>query len=171
MTDLRIQAVDDDASIHDWQYVHNLIIPGDVLSLDDVRARTGRNRMKVAYLGEVLVGCTTVRPPTDDNGATTTVIARPASCPSTAAGASAPASTALRRAARLHRGRTLSAARRRHRALDRPAPDLTRRPQRSAPGRLPRKPAAGAAPAVLRPVIGDRGLSRAVRFGTGRDGA
>ncbi|MFJ6614457.1 GNAT family N-acetyltransferase [Streptomyces sp. NPDC091289] len=75
MNDLRIRAVDD-ASIRDWQYVHNLIIPGDVLSLDDVRARTGRNRMEVAYLGDVLIGCTTVRPPTEGNGATATVIAR-----------------------------------------------------------------------------------------------
>ncbi|WP_030852850.1 GNAT family N-acetyltransferase [Streptomyces sp. NRRL F-4474] len=58
------------------QYVHNLIIPVDVLSLDEVRTRTGRNRMEVAYLNAVLVGCTTVRPPTDDNGATATVIAR-----------------------------------------------------------------------------------------------
>ncbi|KUJ65946.1 acetyltransferase [Streptomyces albus subsp. albus] len=76
MNDLHIQEVDDDASIRDWQYVHNLIIPGDVLSLDDVRARTGRNRMEVAYLGDVLIGCTTVRPPTKDNGGTATVIAR-----------------------------------------------------------------------------------------------
>ncbi|WP_046777034.1 GNAT family N-acetyltransferase [Streptomyces yangpuensis] len=76
MTDLRIQGVDDDASIHGWQYVHNLIIPGDVLSLDDVRARADRNRMEVAYLGDTLAGCTTVRPPTGDNGATATVIAR-----------------------------------------------------------------------------------------------
>ncbi|WP_202197125.1 GNAT family N-acetyltransferase, partial [Streptomyces spororaveus] len=43
---------------------------------DDVRARTGRNRMEVAYLGDVLVGCTTVRPPTADNRATATVIVR-----------------------------------------------------------------------------------------------
>ncbi|MFF8633922.1 GNAT family N-acetyltransferase [Streptomyces pilosus] len=76
MTDLRIHVVDDDVSIRDWQYVHNLIIPGDVLSLDDVRARTSRNRMEVAYLDGVLIGCTTVRPPTTDNGATATVIAR-----------------------------------------------------------------------------------------------
>lgn len=71
MNDLRIHAVDDDASIRDWQYAHNLI-----LSLDDVRARTGRNRLEVAYLGDVLIGCTTVRPPTKDNRATATVIAR-----------------------------------------------------------------------------------------------
>lgn len=76
MTDLRIQPVDNDVSIHDWQYAHNLIVPGDVLSLDAVRERTGRNRMEVAYLGDVLIGCTTVRPPTKDNGATATVIAR-----------------------------------------------------------------------------------------------
>ncbi|MEU0627685.1 GNAT family N-acetyltransferase [Streptomyces sp. NPDC005989] len=76
MTDLRIQTVCDDAAVHDWRYVHNLIIPGDVLSLEDVRARTGRNRMEVAHLDDVLVGCTTMRPPTSDNGATATVIAR-----------------------------------------------------------------------------------------------
>ncbi|MGW7262178.1 GNAT family N-acetyltransferase [Streptomyces sp. NPDC054842] len=76
MNDLRIQTVDDDDSIRDWRYAHNLIVPGDVLSLDDVRDRTGRNRMEVAYLGDVLIGCTTVRPPTKDNGGTATVIAR-----------------------------------------------------------------------------------------------
>ncbi|MEO3752138.1 GNAT family N-acetyltransferase [Streptomyces sp. B6B3] len=76
MDDLHIQAVDDDASIRDWRYAHNLIVPGDVLSLDDVRARIGRSHMEVAYLGDVLIGCTTVRPPTTDNGATATVIVR-----------------------------------------------------------------------------------------------
>jgi GNAT superfamily N-acetyltransferase len=76
VTDLRSLAVGDDATIRDWRFVHNLIIPGDPLSLDDVRDRVGRNRMEVAYLGETLVGCTTVRPPTADNGATATVIAR-----------------------------------------------------------------------------------------------
>ncbi|MFF4368413.1 hypothetical protein [Streptomyces sp. NPDC001594] len=62
MTDLRIQPVNDDASIGDWQYVHNLIIPADPLSRDDVLDRAGRNRMEVAHLGDVLIGCTTVRP-------------------------------------------------------------------------------------------------------------
>ncbi|MER8073394.1 GNAT family N-acetyltransferase [Streptomyces sp. NPDC094034] len=76
MNDLRVRTVDDDASIRDWRYAHNVIVPGDILSLDDVRARTGRNHMEVAYLGDVLIGCTTVRPPTKDNGATATVIAR-----------------------------------------------------------------------------------------------
>ncbi|MFF7202172.1 hypothetical protein [Streptomyces sp. NPDC008141] len=27
-------------------------------AIDDVRARTGRNHMEVAYLGDVLIGCT-----------------------------------------------------------------------------------------------------------------
>ncbi|MFC9754740.1 hypothetical protein [Streptomyces sp. NPDC056921] len=30
--------MDDDASIRDWRYVHNLIKPGDVPFLDDIRA-------------------------------------------------------------------------------------------------------------------------------------
>jgi L-amino acid N-acyltransferase YncA len=45
------------------------------MSLDDVRERVRRNRLEVAYLGDVLVGCTTVRPPVADS-ATATVIAR-----------------------------------------------------------------------------------------------
>ncbi|MEU9118652.1 GNAT family N-acetyltransferase [Streptomyces sp. NPDC048506] len=75
MSTLRIERPDDDAKLTDWQYVHNHIIPTDPLSLDDVRERVQRNHLEVAYLGEVLVGCTTVRPPTDDT-ATATVIAR-----------------------------------------------------------------------------------------------
>ncbi|WP_406109478.1 GNAT family N-acetyltransferase [Streptomyces sp. NBC_01003] len=75
MTDLRIEKVQGDALIEDWRHAHNLIIPADPLSLDDVRERVGRNHLEVAYLGDTLVGCTTVRPPTDDT-ATATVIAR-----------------------------------------------------------------------------------------------
>lgn len=66
----------DDAVLNDWQYVHNVIIPTDILSLDEVRERAQRNHLEVAYLGDVLVGNTTVRPPTSDNDATATVIAR-----------------------------------------------------------------------------------------------
>jgi GNAT superfamily N-acetyltransferase len=72
---LRIEAPDDEARLADWQHVHNVIVPPAAMSLDDVRERVRRNRMEVAYLGDVLVGCTTVRPPADD-GATATVIAR-----------------------------------------------------------------------------------------------
>lgn len=72
--DLRVEAVDD-ATLEDWQHVHNVIIPTAPLSLDEVRERVTRNRLVVAYAGDVLVGNATVRPPTDDT-ATATVIVR-----------------------------------------------------------------------------------------------
>ncbi|MGW0940796.1 GNAT family N-acetyltransferase [Streptomyces sp. NPDC002666] len=78
MTELRIEQieqVDGDAVLRDWQYVHNTIIPTAVLSLDEVRERAGRNRLTVAYLGEVPIGCSTVRPPAD-GASVATVIAR-----------------------------------------------------------------------------------------------
>ncbi|MER6126065.1 GNAT family N-acetyltransferase [Streptomyces sp. NPDC001795] len=75
MPNLRIEEPHDDATLEDWRYVHNEIIPADPLSLDDVRERVTRNHLEVAYLGDALVGCSTVRPPTDDT-ATATVIAR-----------------------------------------------------------------------------------------------
>ncbi|MFF4188543.1 GNAT family N-acetyltransferase [Streptomyces sp. NPDC001691] len=75
MSDLRIQQPDSDATFTDWQYVHNAVIPTHALSLDEVRERARRNHMEVAYLGDELVGCTTVRPPADET-LTATVIAR-----------------------------------------------------------------------------------------------
>jgi GNAT superfamily N-acetyltransferase len=72
---LRIEQPDDEARLKDWQHVHNVIVPPAAMSLDDVRERVRRNHLEVAYLGDVVVGCTTVRPPTDDTG-TATVIAR-----------------------------------------------------------------------------------------------
>ncbi|WP_181786252.1 GNAT family N-acetyltransferase [Streptomyces phytophilus] len=75
MPDLRFtQPVDDDA-LKDWLHVHNVTIPAHELSLDDVRERARRHHLEVAYLGGVLVGCTTVRPP-EDGTRTATVIAR-----------------------------------------------------------------------------------------------
>jgi GNAT superfamily N-acetyltransferase len=73
--DLRIQQPDDDATLQDWQHVHNVIIPAHQLSLDEVRERAQRNHLEVAYLGDVLVGCSTVRPPAGGT-LTATVIAR-----------------------------------------------------------------------------------------------
>lgn len=75
MTDLRVERVDGEAAIRDWQHVHNTIIPTAVLSLDDVRERVRRNHLEVAYLGGTLVGCSTVRPPAQD-APVATVIAR-----------------------------------------------------------------------------------------------
>ncbi len=75
MTDLRIEPVTDDAAVEDWRHVHNTIIPTAALSLDEVRERVGRHVLEVAYADDVLVGCSTVRPPTGD-AAVATVIAR-----------------------------------------------------------------------------------------------
>ncbi|MFD6974918.1 GNAT family N-acetyltransferase [Streptomyces sp. NPDC059979] len=75
MSDLRFQQPDGDATLKDWQYVHNVVIPTHVLSLDEVRERSGRHHLEIAYLGGTLVGCSTVRPPVDDT-LTATVIAR-----------------------------------------------------------------------------------------------
>ncbi|MEU8677294.1 GNAT family N-acetyltransferase [Streptomyces sp. NPDC048560] len=75
MTGLRIEQPVGDAMLKDWQHAHNVIIPAHPLSLDDVRSRAVHNYLEVAYLDDVLVGCTTVRPPADDTF-TATVIAR-----------------------------------------------------------------------------------------------
>ena len=77
MTDLRIDLVTPDAenALQDWRHVHNLIVPPAAMSLDEVRERSGRNRLENAYLGDVLVGCSTVRPPEGED-AVVTVIAR-----------------------------------------------------------------------------------------------
>lgn len=70
---LRIELVTD-ASAEDWQHVHNEIIPTDPLSLDDIRSRRQRNRLTVAYSGDELVGCATVRPPSDETPAATVIV-------------------------------------------------------------------------------------------------
>lgn len=61
--------------LKDWQYAHNVIIPTHSLCLDEVRERAQRHHLEIAYLGDDLVGCSTVRPPTDETR-TATVIAR-----------------------------------------------------------------------------------------------
>ncbi|MCX5088729.1 GNAT family N-acetyltransferase [Streptomyces sp. NBC_00365] len=75
MSTLSFQQSDDEAGLKDWQYVHNVIVPPAAMSLDEVRERAGRNHLEVVYLGDALVGCSTVRPP-KDGGSTATVIAR-----------------------------------------------------------------------------------------------
>ncbi|MEU9224399.1 GNAT family N-acetyltransferase [Streptomyces massasporeus] len=75
MSDLHIEQPSEDAALRDWQHVHNVIIPAHTLSLAEVRDRAKRNHLEVAYLGDVLVGCSTVRPPAGDS-LTATVIAR-----------------------------------------------------------------------------------------------
>lgn len=75
MSDLRIQRPDGDDALKDWQFVHNTIIPTHLLSLEEVRERAQRHHLEVAYAGDELIGCSTVRPPADD-ALTATVIAR-----------------------------------------------------------------------------------------------
>ncbi|MEV4560176.1 GNAT family N-acetyltransferase [Kitasatospora sp. NPDC049285] len=76
MTELRFERPVGDGMLADWQYVHNVIIPTDPLSLDDVRERSGRHHLEVAYLGELAAGCSTVRSAEADDPGTVTVIAR-----------------------------------------------------------------------------------------------
>jgi GNAT superfamily N-acetyltransferase len=59
----------------DWLDIHNLIIPTAPLTEDEVAERAGRHHLEVAYLDEVAVGCSTVRPPADGEEAAV-VIAR-----------------------------------------------------------------------------------------------
>ncbi|MFE9443170.1 GNAT family N-acetyltransferase [Streptomyces sp. NPDC006602] len=75
MSDLRIQSVDGDVMLEQWRHVHNVIVPPAAMGRDEVRERSGRYRLENAYLGDVLVGCSTVRPPEGEEGVAT-VIAR-----------------------------------------------------------------------------------------------
>lgn len=77
MTDmrLRIEPVVGDAMFEQWRYVHNVIVPPAAMGLGEVRERGRRHRLENAYLGDVLVGCSTVRPPEGEE-AVGTVIAR-----------------------------------------------------------------------------------------------
>ena len=51
MGDVRFVEVGDELTLADWQRVHNEIIPTDPLSLDQVRERSGRHRLELAYAG------------------------------------------------------------------------------------------------------------------------
>lgn len=72
---LRIEPVDGDRMLDQWRHVHNVIVPPAAMGIDEVRERSGRHRLENAYLGDVLVGCSTVRPPEGEEGVAT-VIAR-----------------------------------------------------------------------------------------------
>lgn len=74
LSDLRIEPVDGDVAVRDWQYVHNVIIPSAALTLDEVHERVSRYVLEVAYLKDELVGCTTVRPPAEGETAATVIV-------------------------------------------------------------------------------------------------
>lgn len=65
----------DATSVEDWRAVHNAIIPTHLLSAEQVAERATRHHLEVLYLGERVVGCSTVRPATEEDPAVT-VIAR-----------------------------------------------------------------------------------------------
>ena len=75
MPDLRFEQALTDSMMEDWRHVHNLVIPTVSLSLEEVRERTQRNHLEVAYRGDELVGNSTVWPPAGDRR-TARVIAR-----------------------------------------------------------------------------------------------
>jgi GNAT superfamily N-acetyltransferase len=78
VTEVRFAEVADDRSLVDWQRIHNEIIPTDPLELEDVRERSTRHRLELAYAGapgqQSPAGNSTVRRPTEESGAM--VIAR-----------------------------------------------------------------------------------------------
>ncbi len=61
--------------LEQWRHVHNAVVPPAAMSAQEARERQGRYRLANAYLGEVLVGCSTVRPPAGERKVAT-VIAR-----------------------------------------------------------------------------------------------
>jgi GNAT superfamily N-acetyltransferase len=74
VVEVRFAAVEGDQALRDWRHVHNAVVPTDPLSLEDVRERAGRHHLELAYAGTEVVGNSTVRRPTEDEGAV--VIAR-----------------------------------------------------------------------------------------------
>jgi GNAT superfamily N-acetyltransferase len=74
MDEVSFVEVADEQTVADWQRIHNEIIPTDPLSLEEVRERSGRHHLELAYVGDDAVGNSTVRRPSADEGAM--VIAR-----------------------------------------------------------------------------------------------
>ncbi|GAB3846576.1 GNAT family N-acetyltransferase [Dactylosporangium cerinum] len=74
MTNLRIETPSDEALLEDWRHVHNTVVPDAAMSLDEARERVGRYLLEIAYDGDDLVGCTTVRPPGEDGAAATVIV-------------------------------------------------------------------------------------------------
>ena len=74
MAALTFARVTDERTADAWRRVHNEIIPSDPLTLDQVVGRTATYTLDLASLGDVVVGCSTVRPAADN--APVTVIVR-----------------------------------------------------------------------------------------------
>ncbi|NYJ03545.1 GNAT superfamily N-acetyltransferase [Nocardioides thalensis] len=63
MPAIRFETPATDALLEEWRHVHNVIIPTAPLSLEEVRERSTRNHLELAYVDDVLVGNSTVWPP------------------------------------------------------------------------------------------------------------
>ena len=70
--DLRVEPAAPDR-LEEWREIHNAVIPTAPLSAAEVAERATRNRLTLAYDGDVLVGNATVRPP-DEEGAATVIV-------------------------------------------------------------------------------------------------
>jgi GNAT superfamily N-acetyltransferase len=57
-----------------WRAIHNAIIPTDPLTEEQVEERATRHILTVAYDDETLVGCATVRPPTEASSVSTVIV-------------------------------------------------------------------------------------------------
>ncbi|HEY8986721.1 MAG TPA: GNAT family N-acetyltransferase [Streptomyces sp.] len=75
MIGFRVEPTVGEQALEQWRHVHNVVVPPAALSPEQVAERAGRNRLENAYVGDVLVGCSTVRPPEGEQRAVT-VIAR-----------------------------------------------------------------------------------------------
>ncbi|MFC8512894.1 GNAT family N-acetyltransferase [Streptomyces sp. NPDC057257] len=75
MAEIRFEQVAGERMVEEWRLVHNFVVPPAAMSVEAARERVGRNRLENVYLGDVLVGCSTVRPP-QGVGGVATVIAR-----------------------------------------------------------------------------------------------
>ena len=60
--------------LDEWRRVHNEIIPTAPLTRDEVAERAVRHHLTVAYVGQDLTGCATVRPPAGESGTATVIV-------------------------------------------------------------------------------------------------
>jgi RimJ/RimL family protein N-acetyltransferase len=57
-----------------WRAVHNQIIPTSPLTPAEVAERATRHHLSVAYVGDTLAGCATVRPPAGESRTSTVIV-------------------------------------------------------------------------------------------------
>jgi GNAT superfamily N-acetyltransferase len=74
VVEVRFEQVADEQSLADWRRVHNEVVPTHLLTLDQVAIRSRHHRLELAYVDGVAAGNSTVRRPTEEEGAM--VIAR-----------------------------------------------------------------------------------------------